>query len=791
MTSRSASGPLTVFMSAFIGLALSGEAAAQPAVDRIAYDQCGPDLDTWMVRCDVHIMADGTETLLMMGGVGPRWSPDGSRVAFTGDGADILVVTLADGSVANLTNHPARDWGARWSRDGRIAFVSDRDGPLEIVEIYVMDMDGANPTRLTHNVGFNGAFDWSPDGGRIAFASDRDGAPELYVMNADGSSVTRLTYGVGFMGTFAWSRDGGRIAFDTLATGISAINADGTNFVPLTPDSPGDHGAVFSPVGDRLAMLTSRFGAANIAVMDGDATVTPVGAAGSQLVWSPDGGRLAFVGTTASLLGRCYPEGGAHNADDFCLAVSDIYVVNVDGTGLRAIAVGSNIDWFTPLPGSPVAAFTSQCNTTTCDFDASGSQDADGAIVSYLWQFGDGTSASGATASHTYSTGARYTVTLTVTDNAGATATRSVSVEANAPPVASYTVVCNGPTCTFDGSGASDSDGTIASYSWLFGDGQSGGGASTYPKATHTYATGTFSATLVVSDNGGSTGTHMQSVTIVNALPVVSFTQTCAGLTCTFDGSASSDSDGYLQHVLWRFGDGGSRYGVLGITHTYTAAGSYIVSLEVLDNAFQSVTHSETVTLGNAPPVASFTRTCSGLTCTFNGSASSDADGTIASYAWSFGDGTTGSGAAANRTYAASGTYTVTLIVTDNGGATSTHSQTVAVVPPQIHVGDLDRARTMQPTRWTAIVTITVHDSNHDLVGNAAVTGSWNNGSTGSCTTNASGQCAVSSPGILKNKTSVSFTVTNVARAAFVYTPAANHDPDGDSSGTTVTVTRP
>ena len=144
----------------------------------------------------------------MSGQVGPKWSPDGSRIAF--GGGEISVVNLADGSLANLTNHPAGDSAPAWSRDGRIAFVSDRDGS---VELYVMNGDGSNPTRLTDNAGFTGVFRWSPDGGRIAFAGDADGAPELYVMAADGSNSTRVTDNVGFKGQIAWSSDGNRIAF--------------------------------------------------------------------------------------------------------------------------------------------------------------------------------------------------------------------------------------------------------------------------------------------------------------------------------------------------------------------------------------------------------------------------------------------------------------------------------------------------------------------------------------------------------------------------------------------------
>jgi subtilisin family serine protease len=85
---------------------------------------------------------------------------------------------------------------------------------------------------------------------------------------------------------------------------------------------------------------------------------------------------------------------------------------------------------------------------------------------------------------------------------------------------------------------------------------------------------------------------------------------------------------------------------------------------------------------GNQAPTASFTSSCSGLTCSFNGSGSTDTDGTIASYAWSFGNGASGSGATTSQTYATGGTYTVTLTVTDNAGATGTRTQQVTVTAP-------------------------------------------------------------------------------------------------------------
>ena len=133
--------------------------------------------------------------------------------------------------------------------------MSDRDGS---VELYVMEADGSNLTRLTYNAGFTGAFRWSPDGGRIAFSSDNDGVRELYMMAADGSSPTRVTYNVGFNGQIAWSFDSGRIAFgcevESGNPDICSINADGTNFVRLTSDPAADSGAAFSPVDGRIAI---------------------------------------------------------------------------------------------------------------------------------------------------------------------------------------------------------------------------------------------------------------------------------------------------------------------------------------------------------------------------------------------------------------------------------------------------------------------------------------------------------------------------------------------------------
>ena len=68
-----------------------------------------------------------------------------------------------------------------------------------------------------------------------------------------------------------------------------------------------------------------------------------------------------------------------------------MYAVEADGSGLRMLAFGTNPAWFVPLPGQPAAAFTTTCAERTCQFNATGSFDPDGAIVNYEWHFGDGT----------------------------------------------------------------------------------------------------------------------------------------------------------------------------------------------------------------------------------------------------------------------------------------------------------------------------------------------------------------------------------------------------------------
>ncbi|MER7073569.1 PKD domain-containing protein [Terrabacter sp. NPDC000476] len=254
----------------------------------------------------------------------------------------------------------------------------------------------------------------------------------------------------------------------------------------------------------------------------------------------------------------------------------------------------------------------------------------------------------------------------------------------NQAPKAAFGSSCSGATCGFDASASSDSDGTIASYAWDFGDGSTGSGKT----PSHPYAaSGTYSVKLTVTDDKRATGTLTKDVVVtvpVNQAPTAAFGSSCSGATCGFDASASSDSDGTIASYAWDFGDGSTGSGKTP-SHPYAASGTYSVKLTVTDDkgATGTLTKDVVVTVPvNQAPTAAFGSSCSGATCGFDASASSDSDGTIASYAWDFGDGSTGSGKTPSHPYAPSGTYSVKLTVTDDKGATGTLTKDVVVTVP-------------------------------------------------------------------------------------------------------------
>ncbi|MHB1138737.1 MAG: PKD domain-containing protein [Microthrixaceae bacterium] len=170
-----------------------------------------------------------------------------------------------------------------------------------------------------------------------------------------------------------------------------------------------------------------------------------------------------------------------------------------------------------------------------------------------------------------------------------------------------------------------------------------------------------------------------------NVAPNAAFTAQITALQLAVDATTSSDSDGTIQQHVWDFGDGGTATGATA-AHAYAAAGSYLVRLTVTDDDGATGQREQLVTAtaspANTPPTAAFTSSIVGLVASFDGRSSSDPDGTVQQYTWDFGDGTSGAGATASRTYASAGTYTVALSVTDDDGATGTRTAQVSVTEP-------------------------------------------------------------------------------------------------------------
>src|SRR5262249_11110274 len=154
----------------------------------------------------------------------------------------------------------------------KIVFVSTRDGNEEI---YTMNVNGSNQTRLTNNIAFDYSPSFSPDGSKIVFYSDRSGLSKLdiYVMNAnDGSNQQQLTSNSAVNAFPSFSPDGKQIAFastrDSGKYQIYIMSADGLNQNRLTGNSANDLEPVFSPDGKKIAFYSDRDGNYEIYVMN-------------------------------------------------------------------------------------------------------------------------------------------------------------------------------------------------------------------------------------------------------------------------------------------------------------------------------------------------------------------------------------------------------------------------------------------------------------------------------------------------------------------------------------------
>ena len=290
-----------------------------------------------------------------------------------------------------------------------------------------------------------------------------------------------------------------------------------------------------------------------------------------------------------------------------------------------------------------------------------------------------------------------------------------------------------------------------------------------------------------INNPNGNWGTWVHSFTFGcngggNTPPVAVIVDppSCTNLNCDFVGSGSNDSDGTISSYAWDFGDGNGSSAV-DPSHSYAADGTYNVSLTVTDDGGASDTANVSVTVDdgiNNPPNALITAiSCNQAdrSCTYNGSGSSDSDGSISSWNWDFGDGNPGTDVNTSHTYDDYGMYTVSLTVTDDGGATSTNdaSETITLTEPvdatfmsvtSIIVDSVNLGRGIKSPR----ATVTIGDDQGNPVGSVVVSGTFDGdaGGSDSGTTSADGTVVLTSPNSKKGGVSFTFCVTDVVDTA-------------------------
>ncbi len=526
-----------------------------------------------------------------------------------------------------------------------------------------------NPVVSGSSVSFNASGSSDPDGTVAKYEWDLDGNG-TYETNTGTTATTSKAFpiaGTVEIGLRVTDNNGGTA---TTTTTLTVSNRAPVASLTVSPNPV--------PTGTNVALNASGSS-------DPDGTIV-------KYEWDLDGNGTyeTSTGTTATTT-KAFPTPGTFTVG---LRVTD-------NLGLTATTTKT----VTAQNRAPAASFTATPNPvptgTAVSFDASASADPDGTVAKYEWDLdGNGTyetsTGTTPTTTKTYASAGTPTIGLRVTDNLGATATttRVLTVQ-NRLPTASFTAtpttVVSGSSVSFNGSGSTDPDGTIAKYEWdLDGNGTYETSTGTTATTTKAMATaGTVNVGLRVTDNNGGTATTTRAVTVTNRAPTASFTATPnpvpTGTAVTFSGAGSSDPDGTIVKYEWDLDGNGTYETDTGATATTTkafaAAGTVTVGLRVTDNLGLTATTSKAVTVQNRAPVASFTATPNPLTvggtAAFNASASADPDGTIAKYEWDLdGNGTyetsTGTTATTSKAFATSGDRTIGLRVTDNSGATGT-----------------------------------------------------------------------------------------------------------------------
>ncbi len=283
-----------------------------------------------------------------------------------------------------------------------------------------------------------------------------------------------------------------------------------------------------------------------------------------------------------------------------------------------------------------------------------------------------------------YSCGENGTYYIAAKWYSGSGQAEIICQELNDPPMANFTYSPSDPSTQDEiqfTDTSIDPDGTIISWSWDFGDGNT----STIQHPTHQYAdNGTYTVTLNVTDDDGTTNETYLGITVANVPPVVNFTYAPENPTTNdtiIFTDTSTDADGTIISWLWGFGDNTTSLEQNPI-HQYADNGTYTVTLNVTDDDGDTNETSQHIVVSNIAPTADFSWSLTNSTTDdiiqFT-DISTDSDGFIVSWFWDFDDGNTSTEQHPTHQYAEGNTYNVTLNVTDDDGITDEISQQIIV----------------------------------------------------------------------------------------------------------------
>jgi hypothetical protein len=532
------------------------------------------------------------------------------------------------------------------------------------------------------------------DGTIASYAWTRVSGPTTFTLGTPNAATTTLSGLV--QGTYVFR-----------LTATDDDGATGTDNITVTVN-PNPNQAPASNAGNNITLtLPTNSTTLNGSGTDADGTIasyawTRVSGPTTFTLGSPNAASTSLSG----LVQGTYVFRLTVTDDDGATGADDVTVtVNAAPNQAPAANGGNNI------------TLTLPANSTT--LNGSGT-DADGTITSYAWTrvSGPATYTFGTpNAAVTTLTGlveGVYVFRLTVTDDDGATDTDDVTVTVNAAPnqapIANagnnITLTLPANSTTLNGSGT-DADGTIATYAWAIVSGPATytlGSPNTASATLSGLVQGTYVIRLTVTDDDGATATDDVTVTVSadpNQAPIANagnnIILTLPANSTTLNGSGT-DADGTVTGYSWARVSGPATY-TLGTpnaavtTLTGLVQGTYIFQLTVTDNDGTTGTDNVTVIVNSAPnqvPSAdagnNITLTLPANSTTLNGSGA-DADGTVASYAWTRVSGpVTYTFASANAaittlTGLVQGTYVFRLTVTDDDGATATDDVTVTVNP--------------------------------------------------------------------------------------------------------------